>query len=262
MPEPELTPNAVLVRRALIVTAIALAALLVLALLSARFGREFVLAIDAANTAERAELLDASGQHKRAISEYYRLLEIRPEDTNIRAALVESQLRRGFIEEALHQARLLAEMSETTDRARDWSLLGDALSAKGEKHAAEEAYEEALALRPDFPDALFGFGVHTALSGKTEDAQEYFTRLGAADISMASNVYTRSIRNGEELNQRMQATEKSPLNDAQTATLIEWHLKHGRLERAIDIYRSAPAWTPARTQRAASAIARIEASES
>lgn len=260
----ELTPNVVLVRRTLAVVAVALGALLVLALLSASFGREFVLAIDAANAAARAQIHDRTGQYKTALSEYYRLLELRPEDAAIRASLVELLVRRGEYDEALHHARNLIENPATTDRARDLSLYGDALAATGDESGAIDAYEKALALEPEFPDALYGLGVRAAMAGDADEARVYFARLKSAGLDSASSVYAKSMHGGEELDQRVQENpDEGRLSRYHTAKLIEWHLKHGRVEEAAAVYRASPRWTPReRGERAMAAVARLEALDS
>lgn len=257
----ELTPNAVLVRRALALVAVALAALLALALLSKVFGREFVLAIDAANAAARAERYDRTGEPKAAAAEYYRILEVRPADTRLRAALVELLLRTGDTDEALRQAQRLVDTPSSTDRARDLAFYGHALSAARDLEAAAAAYDEALALRAGYPDALYGLALNAAMTGDTAAAEEQFARLRTAGPGEASDLYTRSIRDGEALQRRYQdsAGGEWRLTRAETIALIEWHLKHGRFEGARAVYRASPRW-PAVTSadRALEAVARIE----
>lgn len=235
-----LTPNAVLTRRVLVLTAVAIAFLLVLAWGSSVYGGDLVLAIEAANTIERAQSHDARGDVSAAASEYYRLLELRPHDTRVLAALIELQLRQGLNDEALEGAERLVSLSETDNRPRDLSLYGNALLAKGAMPGASDAYEDALTLQPNFPDALYGFALHAALSGKPNEARQFFDLLQAAGTDAASREYARSVRHGEAFARRYRSGDDPGLSNAEAAALMEWHLKHGRLKEASHLLDSHP----------------------
>jgi tetratricopeptide (TPR) repeat protein len=247
-----LTPANLLVRRALVITAVALAGLLVLAALSALRGQELVLAIESANAYERAQRQAARGQLGSAASEYYRQLELQHHDTNARAALVELQLRRGLNVEALQEARILLEQPQSANRARDLALYGAALISTDQRDAAARAFTEALELQPGLPDAVYGLGILAGLRGNADLAREHFEQLRASGLAHASREFTAGMENGKTLSAQFRSRTEGPvLTPSESAALVEWYLKHGLLEDALAVYRATPKWEAGDSQRPA-----------
>ena len=258
-----LTPNGPVVRRVLGVVTVALAGLIALSLLSAQYGREFVLAVDSANAAARAELHDRARHYKPAYSEYYRMLELRPEDSNIRAALTELLTRRGELQDALEHARVLIELPATTDRARDLVLYGDVLACTGDSAGAAAAFSEALVLQPGYRDATYGLAFEAIRAGDLREAREHFETLRRAQAAPASNLYLRGGLGGDGFYERFRESGgRWKFGRERAETAVVWLLKHGRVEDAIRVIRAVPDWSLSpRFERGMTAAARLARSE-
>lgn len=94
------------------------------------------------------------GRDQEALTELEAAVGLEPDDSGSRARLATLLLRLGRADAAAGHARELA--SRLPEQAGVHRLLGVAELARGEDGAALVAFDDALALRPDDPDARYG----------------------------------------------------------------------------------------------------------
>ena len=101
------------------------------------------------------------------------------------------QLARGEAEAAAAALKPVAERRKTDERA--WHYLGVAYVHADRGKDARKAFERALKLRPEWPEARAGLAHALALSGKYAEAEEEAARALAADPQRAEARYALGV---------------------------------------------------------------------
>ena len=145
---------------------------------------QFELARDFAQTAHDARpydpvalaaLIDAAaemGNYDTAVERLDQLLAIRPDA----AALSRTSYLRELLGDgqgaldAMLQAEVAIEAGKPEERAGIDVLVGHVYAAQGQLDRAEEAYQDALSVKPDLTDAVVGRARVLAMSGQVDDA--------------------------------------------------------------------------------------------
>ena len=119
-------------------------------------------------TLERAQRLHATGQYEQAEAGYRQLLSANPSDPNALHLLGLLLYQQGRKEEGLALVERSAQVAPGV--AAFHFNLANARMDSGKLEGAVESYRQALALQPDFPDALSNLSVALARQGKFADA--------------------------------------------------------------------------------------------
>jgi tetratricopeptide (TPR) repeat protein len=139
-------------------------------------------------------LLDAAAEHYAAgrlnvASETYQRVEAEdPEDVRARYSLAVIDLRTGRFEAA--RRRLKAVLRRSGDHFLARHNLGVAEQSLGGWEAAEEAYDQALRLRPAATETAFSQAIALAVLGRTDEAIALYRTL-AADPEARVRALTR-----------------------------------------------------------------------
>jgi tetratricopeptide (TPR) repeat protein len=238
-----LTPDELLLRRAVRISAFLLACFVALAIVTSIKGADFVLAIETGNAMGRGRDFDRLGRLRAATVEYRRLLEIRPEYLDARAALVRTLLERKMYPEALEEARALTDAQP--ENAEYQSVLGDAFVGSAMTTDAVKAYNHALALKDGFPDATYGKALALAIDGDTAEARTVFQSLTGVDLNEATAAYSDRFPRAKNRFDKYQAKQSfERQRPADVTAMLEWHLKNGRVEDALALYIDAEAHYP------------------
>lgn len=171
-----------------------------LALIEKKLGR-----LDAAESAFRAciekapdradilanfgNLLRGLGRHDDAIDAYRRALDGDASFRPARIALARALLTVGNYEEAIAQAQRL--LAANVNDAEAWNVIGVARRSLHDEAAAEDAFRNALAHRPDYAAAEHNLGALLAKQSRLEAALEHLTRsaqLGAGGTELVWNM--------------------------------------------------------------------------
>lgn len=114
-------------------------------------------------------------------------LRVDPGFETARINLAESCLSRGNTEGALRSL----QMGFNPDQASSawWYTLGRVREAGGDLSAAEQAYRQALTLRPDFAEALNNLGMLAAQQQQSREAETLFRRAIEADPNLPQPRY-------------------------------------------------------------------------
>jgi arylsulfatase A-like enzyme/tetratricopeptide (TPR) repeat protein len=101
--------------------------------------------------------------------------------SEIRRNLALVYLQQGRTQAAIAQLRKASE--DAPDDGSNWFALGNALLRGRDGNRAAEAFERALALRPDWPEAIFNLALAYQGAGKREKASEAYRRFLAGEGS-------------------------------------------------------------------------------
>jgi len=105
----------------------------------------------------RGLLLETKGQTKEAETDYKRALELEPGLFSARSEYAEALLKSGKLAEGLKEAQTVAQQNKNSAEAQN--TLGDAYRLSGDYNQAVTAYTEALRLKANYIDALYGRAV-------------------------------------------------------------------------------------------------------
>jgi len=205
--------------------------------LRSRRRRNAVLAPD-----EIDALLDAAAAHYAAgrltaAAETYRRVEAEdPEDIRSRYSLAVIDLRTGRFEAA--RRRLKAVLRRQGDHAAAHHNLGVAEQALSGWAAAEEAYAQALRLRPEAVESAFSRAVALAVLGRMDEAITLYWTL-AEDSAASPRALTRlAILRPETITDeelaRLRTAASDPTMDAETRTGLLFALGGALEERRED----------------------------
>ena len=128
--------------------------------------------------------------------------------------------------------------------------MGNALKDQGKLEAAIEAYNKALALKPDYADAYFNMGVALKEQGKLEEAIEAYNKALALkpDYADAYNNMGVTLQEQGKLEEAIEAYNKAfaiKPDYAEAYNNMGVTLKdQGKLEAAIEAYNKALAIKP------------------
>ncbi len=115
----------------------------------------------------------ARGRVKEALAEAEQLVRDDPLWTRAQGNMARMYIRAGRHDEAVRHARKAIDLKS----APDYATLGEALSHKKEYQAAIDAFEQALDILKDNPNALGGLGYTYAKAGKPAEANGILKQL-------------------------------------------------------------------------------------
>jgi len=130
-----------------------------------------------------------------------------------------------------------AQGADGTDDADTWFQRGEALEASNPK-GAEQAYQEALARRPEFTDAYLNLGAMLCEAGRADEAVELYEHALALCPPSALVFYNRAValedrqRAGEAIASYERALDLDP-------ALADAHYNIGRLQEMLGDARGA-----------------------
>ncbi len=124
-------------------------------------------------------------------------------------------LRYGLTDEAIRYGRLAVSLDPK--HFDGWNLLGLAYYTKGEFAQAVEAYEKALAIKPDAADVLRGLGMAYVELKETDKAEAALKKAweagGSAEIAYSlGKLYYNAGRFDEALDYAVKSIQKSGKN--------------------------------------------------
>lgn len=143
-----------------------------------------------------------------------------------------------------------AQTDDLSDTAADPVKLferGQNAHARGETERALEFYEEALKLRPEFPEAEFQRGTVLVSLGRFPEAETAFRRAielrkdWSLPYSSLGTLLSRTPREKEAEDLLRQAIKLDEHNDAAFRALADIRLRAGDLKAAADLARRATA---------------------
>lgn len=130
-----------------------------------------------------ATALYAAGQLAAAADSAERALALAPGNRDVAANLAVIRNAQGRFEDA---EALCRQAWASDERADLCNTLGIALKGQGRLAAAAGYFEKSLALRPDFPDALYNLATVRKDEGRTDEAIRLFRRLVALAPDLAA----------------------------------------------------------------------------
>lgn len=128
---------------------------------------------------DRALQVSEAGDHARAEALYRELIEIRPEDADMRARLGDALALQDKLEAAKEQYRAALELNPRHPAALYG--LGNMLNYERRYEDAERRYRESLEARPDHVPSLLNLGGILAFEGKLDEAASLFEKALALD---------------------------------------------------------------------------------
>jgi tetratricopeptide (TPR) repeat protein len=182
----------------------------------------------------------------RALADYRRVVELKPDYANGRLCLGMALEHTGALDEALVVYRDMVRAGVRVSDAK--ACEGRCLVAKRDPAGAKAAYEEALALDPKSPVALFGLGLLTSDAGDLEGAVRLYLRSlesgpeSAQTHANLSNVFLQlgdvqaALEHGREAVRIDRMVPEGHLNYANALSSLN------REEEALAEYRQALAW--------------------
>lgn len=115
-----------------------------------------------------AKIFEADGRFDQAASEYRKALELDPDFSPGRSALINAQFRKGDLDGALVEARKLAAAAPGSGEAQ--VLLGELLLRKNDYENAVAPLEKAAKLLPGSADAHYYLGRAYHFTGRAKEA--------------------------------------------------------------------------------------------
>jgi tetratricopeptide (TPR) repeat protein len=183
------------------------------------------------------------GRHAEAITFFRQAAAIEPEDAAPRIAIADELIADGQDDEAAAEAKSIRE--RWPDEPEAWILSGKVAARGGDGKAASEAYDHAIALRPDDETAyLEGGAVREALS-QDERAIDIYERLllrwpeSVEGHYRLGQVYARGKRLKEAEEQLVRATELDGDHIDARVALADVYRKTGRGKLATQTLRDA-----------------------
>jgi len=176
---------------------------------------------------ERAIEADRAGDFATAESLFERLVEIRPEDSNIRSRFGDTLARQSKIQGAKEQyERALAIQSELAPAHYG---LGNMLNFEGDYEGAVREYRAALATRLDHVSTLVNLASILAFRGHLEEAEQ----LSRNALEVEPNAFAPSFALGQILVQRSRHREAVPFLETAVAVRGESGPAHLQLGIAL-----------------------------
>jgi len=115
-----------------------------------------------------AKIFEADGRFDQAAAEYRKALELDPDFSPSRSALINAQFRKGDLDGALVEARKLAAAAPNSGDAQ--VLLGELLLRKNDYEAAVAPLEKAAKLLPGSAEAHYYLGRAYHFTGRAKEA--------------------------------------------------------------------------------------------
>ena len=153
-------------------------------------------------------------------------LEVEPANPRLHAELAACYGEAGRLDEAVMHLREAVRLDPTAGRHYD---LGLALLAQRKFDQAKDAFNQTLALKADFPEALLNLGVVEHQQGNLDEAVAYYRRAslqGLDDTAVHYNLgraFTAQTKYAEAIAEYKRTIELRP-NDADALIGLAWVL--------------------------------------
>jgi tetratricopeptide (TPR) repeat protein len=204
------------------------------------------LTCDSANIIARVNLGRAyanDGQAGKAIEQYVKALDIKPNYLEARNFLGVALFQNGETDEAIAQYRSALDINPDYLEAR--INLGNALGAKGQSDEAVAQYQKVIEIDPASAEARYNLGVDLFQKGQWDEAIAQYRKVLEIipDAVQARNnlgiaLYKKG-RLDEAIAQYQKALETNPLYADAHNNLGVAYMKSGRASEAIARYRRA-----------------------
>jgi tetratricopeptide (TPR) repeat protein len=192
--------------------------------------------------------LYSQGQLQQALRQAETLVQQFPQSAilfNIQGAALKGLGQLGLSVEAYNKA-----LAIKPDYAEAYYNMGNALKDQGKLEEAIEAYNKALAIKPDYAEAYNNMGVTLKDQGKLEEAIEAYSKALAIkpDYAEAHNNMGLALKDQGKLEEAIEAYNKALAikpDSAEAYYNMGNALKdQGKLEEAIEAYNKALAIKP------------------
>ena len=154
-----------------------------------------------------AQVAQAKGQYAKALDLWGKVLHINPRLPGIRNKLAGVLIDSGKMDEAIAVLKKELEISPE-ERSQAYFLLGKAYLQLQKYDKAQESYEAAVAIRPDYASAWYGLAtVHARLGHRQQSGQsmEKFRKyMEVSGESMESRTGRAAGRDGDRSRERSQ----------------------------------------------------------
>jgi tetratricopeptide (TPR) repeat protein len=153
-------------------------------------------------------------------------LEVEPANPRLHAELAACYVEMARLDEAVIHLKEALRLDPTAGRHYD---LGLALLTQRKFDQAKDAFDSALNLKADFPEALLNLGVVAHQQGQLDEAVAYYTRArqhGLDDTAVHYNLgraYTAQGKYAEAIAEYRRTVELQP-NDAEALIGLAWVL--------------------------------------
>ncbi len=169
-----------------------------------------------------ADAAAAQGRLEEAIRGYERGLRRAPRSARGHLRLARMLLATGRGAEALGRARHGVEYARPHERAEALGMLGAILLERRSFREAQQAYEVAVALRPDLAEAHAGRGLALLAQGELETGYESLRRAEAAGgfgpaLRLAQGDAARGLGREDEAREHFRAAHESALRAGDAA---------------------------------------------
>jgi tetratricopeptide (TPR) repeat protein len=153
---------------------------------------------------ERAIDADRVGDYETAESLFRELVELRPDDANIRARFADTLARQSKLQPAREQYE--AALAIHPNLASAHYGLGNMLNFARDYEAAERHYRQAMELRPDHVSTLVNLGSLLAFKGRVAEAASLFRKA----VEVQPQAFAPNRQLGEALLRQNKPAEAIP----------------------------------------------------
>jgi tetratricopeptide (TPR) repeat protein len=134
-----------------------------------------------------AQLLDAAGRPREAITEWQRVVEAIPHSIETRSFLAGALFRVGRAQDSLAQSEEMRRLRPDSPEA--WNNIGAVHASRKEWGLAEAAYTEALVRDPSSFEATINRGMTMGAQGRMDEARDVYMAVAARTIYSPEQKY-------------------------------------------------------------------------
>lgn len=183
--------------------------------------------------------LDANLQPNEALKEHRAAVSLKPTDLDILFQLAKSLIRLGQHAEALPLLNSIVRKGEKT--AELLTLTGISEIANQQHSAAEQAFEQALAVEPHHRGAILNFGIMLEQANRHDELRQFVDKVADANDAASEVAYLRALllrreKRFEEALEIAQTVKTELLDEALLAEFIG--KLHDRLGNADEAFAS------------------------